>query len=192
MTGTPYAYAVGDPVNGTDPSGLFGNPVGVWCSGGGTSQQCRFAQKQAKRVTGQECANGGDCGGAGCGAWAIDCWYPLAPIAFVLCIAGGCQSGAAAVAGSTLGGAACNALENDSGPVAGTGRIAAQSLTEQLAMESAQADPEAGSVLRSVVMNDSRWPAGEGWVKMQQVISNVVIHYNYNLNNGATADWKYK
>lgn len=41
-------------------------------------------------------------------------------------------------------------------------------------------------------MNGPRWPASQGWVKMQQVINDVVIHYNLNELTGETADWKFK
>jgi hypothetical protein len=27
-------------------------------------------------------------------------------------------------------------------------------------------------------MNDSRWPAADGWVKMEQKVNGVTIHYN--------------
>jgi hypothetical protein len=149
-------------VNETDPSGLFGNPVGVSCSGGGTAQECRAEQEEAKAITKQECSNGGDCGGIGCGTWAIDCWYPLLPIGAALCIAG-CSGAAVAFAGTSVGGFLCNLFQDDSGPVASTGRAEAQDLTEQLAMQSAKSAPEDGTVLQTLKMGDSRWPASEGW-----------------------------
>jgi hypothetical protein len=73
---------------------------------------------------------------------------------------------------------------------ASTGRTEASYLTEQLAMESAQADPAAGRVL-PITMTDARWQASEGWVKMAQNISGVEIHYVYNTVTGASADFKF-
>jgi hypothetical protein len=73
---------------------------------------------------------------------------------------------------------------------ASTGRTEASNLTEQLAMESAQADPESGRLL-PITMSDARWPASEGWVKMGQNINGVEIHYVYNIATGAVADFKF-
>jgi hypothetical protein len=71
-----------------------------------------------------------------------------------------------------------------------TGRTVPTYLKEQLAMESAQADPTAGLKL-GVDMTDPRWPASQGWVKMAQNISGVEIHYVYNADTGASADFKF-
>jgi len=73
-----------------------------------------------------------------------------------------------------------------------TGRTAAESLSEQLAMQSVEADPTAGKVLTNIVMNDPRWPASDGWVKMEQVVNNVVVHYVYNVLTGESTDFKFK
>jgi hypothetical protein len=70
--------------------------------------------------------------------------------------------------------------------VGSTGRTEASNLTEQLAMQAAQADPAAGRVL-PITMTDARWPASDGWVKMAQNISGVEIHYVYNTVTGARA-----
>jgi hypothetical protein len=62
-TGQPYTYAGDDPVNESDPTGLSGNPVDVYCSGGGPgdpaqqSRECAGAQQIAKQVTSEECKN---------------------------------------------------------------------------------------------------------------------------------------
>ncbi len=74
--------------------------------------------------------------------------------------------------------------------VGSTGRTEASNLTEQLAMQAAQADPAAGRVL-PITMTDARWPASDGWVKMAQNISGVEIHYVYNTVTGASADFKF-
>ena len=41
-------------------------------------------------------------------------------------------------------------------------------------------------------MSDSRWPAEEGWVKMQQNVKGVIIHYVYNPVMDAVDDFKFK
>ncbi len=41
-------------------------------------------------------------------------------------------------------------------------------------------------------MNDSRWPASQGWVKMEQKINGVNVHYVMNKLTGAVADFKFK
>jgi len=40
-------------------------------------------------------------------------------------------------------------------------------------------------------MNDSRWPAADGWVKMAQNINGVEIHYVRNTITGAVDDFKF-
>jgi filamentous hemagglutinin len=41
-------------------------------------------------------------------------------------------------------------------------------------------------------MTDPRWPAQDGWVKMQQNINGIVIHYVYNTITGQSDDFKFK
>lgn len=72
-----------------------------------------------------------------------------------------------------------------------TGLVEPASLTEQLAMTSGRADP-AGAVIPRVVMSDARWPAADGWVKMQQIENGVNIHYVRNTITGAVDDFKFK
>jgi hypothetical protein len=45
-------------VNGSDPTGLSGNPEDVLCSGGGTPQQCQAAEENAQQVAASECSDG--------------------------------------------------------------------------------------------------------------------------------------
>src|SRR4029077_4334593 len=71
-----------------------------------------------------------------------------------------------------------------------TGRSAPANLKEQLAMEQAMSDPEAGVQL-PLSMSDTRWPASDGWVKMSQDINGVEIHYVYNTSTGAVDDFKF-
>ena len=89
---------------------------------------------------------------------------------------------------STLGEEALNAIES-------TGRTIANSLCEKLAMEEVVSNPLDGATKVDLEMGDSRWPADEGWMKMQRVFrtstGNITIHFNYNDITGATADFKY-
>ncbi|HZR54613.1 MAG TPA: hypothetical protein VFB06_34570 [Streptosporangiaceae bacterium] len=73
-----------------------------------------------------------------------------------------------------------------------TGRTDPTNLKEQIAMEEAQSNPAAGRVLTNITMNDSRWPASEGWVKMQQNVNGVIIHYVFNPLMDAVDDFKFK
>jgi filamentous hemagglutinin len=41
-------------------------------------------------------------------------------------------------------------------------------------------------------MTDSRWPAADGWVKMQQIENGVNVHYVRNTVTGAVDDFKFK
>ena len=71
------------------------------------------------------------------------------------------------------------------------GTTRARDIREQLAIEEAMANPSAGLQL-GVVMNDPRWPASAGWVKMQQKVGDgqTIVHYNLNTATGAVADFK--
>ena len=79
-----------------------------------------------------------------------------------------------------------------------TGRMVANSLDEQLAMKEILSDPLDGAEhLRKFRMGDSRWPANEGWQKMQRIIqtsdgTKINIHFNYNKITGAFDDFKFK
>ena len=75
-----------------------------------------------------------------------------------------------------------------------TGRTQPANLREQLAMEQVMSNPSAGTPLK-FKMKDSRWPASEGWVKMQQTVrtsqGNIEIHYVYNPNLNIFDDFKF-
>ena len=45
--------------------------------------------------------------------------------------------------------------------------------------------------MRNLTMDDQRWPASDGWVKMYQIINNVEVHYVYNPPLGAADDFKF-
>ncbi len=71
------------------------------------------------------------------------------------------------------------------------GRTSPETLTEQLAMEQVKAKP-AGVPLKNTIMKDSRWPASQGWVKMEQKVNGVTVHYVRNTITGAVDDFKFK
>lgn len=71
-----------------------------------------------------------------------------------------------------------------------TGRVTPANLTEQLAMEEVRSNP-AGVQLRNITMSNSRWPAADGWAKMQQIVNGVNIHYVENTVTGAVDDFKF-
>ena len=66
-----------------------------------------------------------------------------------------------------------------------TGRIIPNTLNEQMAMNQVKSNPLEGATKVPLEMSDPRWPASEGWVKMQSVIENAdgtktTIHLNYS------------
>ncbi|GEM_PF-194323 len=65
-----------------------------------------------------------------------------------------------------------------------------ETLSEQLAVEQAISNPQAGRTL-DIPITDSRWPE-EGWVKKAQNINGVEVHYVYNQNTGEIDDFKIK
>ena len=70
-------------------------------------------------------------------------------------------------------------------------------LRESKAVEQAMSNPGAGTQL-PLKMTDPRWPASDGWVKMQQVIQSggregpINVHYLMNKATGAIDDFKGK
>ena len=94
-----------------------------------------------------------------------------------------------AAIGGTLGGLVGNILCSN-GSAGSTGRTDPTNLQEQLALEQAKSNPRAGTRL-PLQMGDPRWPASAGWVKMQQIVNGVVVHYVMNVITQATDDWKF-
>jgi hypothetical protein len=72
-----------------------------------------------------------------------------------------------------------------------TGRTAAGGKNEQQAIDLAKEYPEYGNRL-PLTMKDPRWPAEDGWVKMEQTVKGVEVHYTYNTRTGASDDFKFK
>jgi RHS repeat-associated protein len=71
-----------------------------------------------------------------------------------------------------------------------------RNLREILAVREAASNPGAGKPLIRIVMTDSRWPASEGWVKMQMTFGSgedmINVHYVRNTVTGAIDDFKIK
>ncbi len=63
---------------------------------------------------------------------------------------------------------------------------------ERIAVEEVQNDPEGSEINVRGGMQDPRWPAEEGWVKMSEDYQGVDIHYVYNKITGECDDFKFK
>jgi len=73
-----------------------------------------------------------------------------------------------------------------------TGTKAAMTVAERLAIEAAESNPTAGKVLQTT-LNDARWSAAKGWVKMEsRSPGGIVVHWVRNTITGAVADFKLK
>lgn len=76
------------------------------------------------------------------------------------------------------------------------GTTLARNLREQLAIEQAMANPNAGRILLDIPMGDPRWHGSNGWVKMEQIIDSggregpITVHYVFNLLTGDIDDFK--
>jgi len=184
-----YAYAADDPVNGSDPLGLFSSdcscpvppcpPVNQWPADGSAvgNDPTRNTSPPDIQPTIRESR-----------------WFETIAAQKALDAVGKGADALALVAALLSGG-------GEAAPIvaaleAHTGRYEAANLVEQLAMQEAMSNPSAGLVVRGADrMLDPRWPGSEGWVKMAQNVgkySKIEIHYNYNVQTGATADWKFK
>jgi|GEM_PF-2010551 hypothetical protein len=81
---------------------------------------------------------------------------------------------------------------NSNNRVTSTGRVSATCLEEELFMQEVMSDPLYNASTTSVVMGDTRWPATDGWVKMQRISSGGInIHFLYNTMTGEFADFKF-
>jgi hypothetical protein len=76
-----------------------------------------------------------------------------------------------------------------------TGRTEPKNKAESEAMARVMIERD-GKVLHNVVMNDSRWPAHEGWKKMEQKVNTksgvITIHYVLNIFDQQVDDFKFK
>ncbi len=78
-----------------------------------------------------------------------------------------------------------------------TGRTIPKNLNEQMAMHQVQSNPLENATKLKLQMNDPRWPASDGWVKMQSIVrhadeTKTIIHFLYNQITGAFDDFKFK
>ena len=77
-----------------------------------------------------------------------------------------------------------------------TGRTIPNNLMEQLSMEKVKSNPLENAHKIPIELSDPRWPASEGWVKMQSVVEyssgKTVIHFVYNTITGEFDDFKFK
>jgi RHS repeat-associated protein len=71
-----------------------------------------------------------------------------------------------------------------------------RSLREELAVEQAMQNPAAGRPASGKPLGDPRWPAADGWVKLQQTVDPggleepISVHYNFNTVTGEVDDFK--
>ena len=76
-----------------------------------------------------------------------------------------------------------------------TGRTVPVNLKEQIAMKEVKSNPLKDATDLSAsgkfVMNDARWPASEGWVKMSKNVNGVEIHFLYNKIKHVFDDFKF-
>lgn len=70
-----------------------------------------------------------------------------------------------------------------------------ENLVEQLALEQVKSNPQ-GTQITRITMSDPRWPASEGWIKMQEIVptsqGDINIHYVYNQVLNIFDDFKLK
>jgi len=142
LTGSAYAYVDGNPLNGTDPSGLAQQgavpPTPISSVGALSRQNAACSADPAYSGRGMTAAD-----------WIVTVLAAGALVAIIF--AAEILAALAAKAG----------LGTSLGP---TGRTVAENLKEQLAMEMVVANP-AGSQVRNVIMSDPRWLAADGGVK---------------------------
>lgn len=69
-----------------------------------------------------------------------------------------------------------------------------RTITEQTAVREVMSKASSGTVVSNVTLNDPRWQAKDGWVKMEQTVhsgnSDIVVHYVRNTQTGAIDDFK--
>lgn len=103
-------------------------------------------------------------------------------------VVGGVVGGGSAYI-STKGSSASNTQSRGS-----TATKQPSNLREQLALEQVKSNPQGMQI--PIKMTDPRWPASEGWVKMQQIVptsqGNINIHYVYNQTIKIFDDFKIK
>ena len=74
-------------------------------------------------------------------------------------------------------------------------RVVPKNLQEQLAMQQVKSDPLRNAKELPITLNDPRWPASEGWVKMQSIVETekgkITIHFVFNKIKHIFDDFKF-
>ena len=77
-----------------------------------------------------------------------------------------------------------------------TGRTEPLNIYEQMSMHQIMSNPLDGAKQLPTIMNDSRWPSSDGWVKMQNIVKHTggqtSIHFVYNIITHEFDDFKFK
>ena len=213
-----FAYCGNDPVNRTDPTG---EAWWHWALGALVVAGCAVATVV---TCGGFAAAATAIGMVGCGAAAATTASTIAAGTFIgsataygmSAFAAAANSNsvkefnsrgnwgtvAATAGGAVFGGAsgyvisATNSRVNTYVSRGSTGRTEPANLREKLAMAQVKSNPLAGKPITRITLNDPRWPASEGWIKMQQIVStsygNINIHYVYNQTLKIFDDFKFK
>ena len=213
-----FAYCGNDPVNRTDPTG---EAWWHWALGALVVAGCAVATVV---TCGGFAAAATAVGMVGCGAAAATTASTIAAGTFIgsataygmSAFAAAANSNsvkefnsrgnwgtvAATAGGAVFGGAsgyvisATNSRVNTYVSRGSTGRTEPANLREKLAMAQVKSNPLAGKPITRITLNDPRWPASEGWIKMQQIVStsygNINIHYVYNQTLKIFDDFKFK
>ena len=127
---------------------------------------------------------------------SVDAFYASANWSTVAFTAGGIVAGS--IYGTTI-------FRNSEIKIAGrgsSGRVEAKNLYEQLAMKEVISDPLYGATNLStlpknpIYLNDPRWKASDGWIKMQRVFhfsdrESITIHFVYNTLTKVFDDFKF-
>ena len=72
-----------------------------------------------------------------------------------------------------------------------TGRTEPNNLKEQLAMQEVRSNPLYNATQLNISLNDPRWPASDGWVKMARNVNNIEIHFVFNIKYNIFDDFKF-
>lgn len=199
-----YAYANGNPINFADPTGYGASRVLDAMQGGLTA--LGFAPgvgAVADLVNAGISAGRGDFVGAGFNLASslpgLGDAFAAGKIATAAVGVAVAKSASHAVSSTAATAAKVEAAVVTGAKTAGStadlakGTTLARNLREQLAIEQAMSRPAAGQVL-PIKMTDPRWPASDGWVKMQQMIrpggEPINVHYIQNTATGAVDDFK--
>ena len=102
------------------------------------------------------------------------------------------------VTGAVWGGASAYSLIRSTNSLSRTyssrgssGRASPMNLKEQLAMEQVRSNPLNNAIPLKINLNDPRWPAIEGWIKMANNVNGIEIHFVYNFLYNLFDDFKF-